>query len=132
MCFQGFHKDRYAVDVITPTSLHFTVPGSERDRQVSAYQKGHRPTCALNQLHPTFDGLVVLKILQDLCDEIGEAFVDAQRQVKASNRRLKQLARTKWSQKGTPILKLGALLRFCRTTGVLGLIGQSHSQPEGA
>ncbi|SRR6266542_1942454 len=43
VCFQGFHKNRYAVDVITPTSLRFTVPSSERDRQVSAYQKGLRP-----------------------------------------------------------------------------------------
>lgn len=47
-------------------------------------------TCALNQLHPTFDGIVVLKILQDLCDEIGEAFVSAQRQVEAADRRLKE------------------------------------------
>lgn len=47
-------------------------------------------TCALNQLHPTFDGIVVVKILQDLCDEIGEAFVSAQRQVEAADRRLKE------------------------------------------
>jgi hypothetical protein len=43
VCFQAFHKDRIAVDVITPTLLRFTTPGGERDRQVSAYQKGHRP-----------------------------------------------------------------------------------------
>jgi hypothetical protein len=43
VCFQAFHKDRIAVDVLTPTSLRFTTPGSVRDRQVSAYQKGHRP-----------------------------------------------------------------------------------------
>lgn len=43
VCFQGFHKDRYAVDVITLTTLWFSVSGSQRDRQVSAYQKGHRP-----------------------------------------------------------------------------------------
>lgn len=49
-------------------------------------------TCALNQLHPTFDGIVVVKILQGLCDEIGEAFVRAQRQVEAADRRLKKRA----------------------------------------
>jgi hypothetical protein len=43
VCFQAFHKDRIAVDVLTPTSLRFTTPGGVRDRQVSAYQKGHRP-----------------------------------------------------------------------------------------
>jgi hypothetical protein len=43
VCFQGFHKNRSAVDVLTPTLLRFTAPGGERDRQVSAYQKGLRP-----------------------------------------------------------------------------------------
>lgn len=43
VCFQAFHKDRYAIDVITPTLLRFTTPGGDRDRQVSAYQKGLRP-----------------------------------------------------------------------------------------
>jgi hypothetical protein len=43
VCFQAFHKNRYAVDVFSPTLLRFTTPGGERDRQVSAYQKGHRP-----------------------------------------------------------------------------------------
>lgn len=41
-CLQGFHKDCYAVDVINPNSLRFTVPGTRRDLQVSAYQKGFR------------------------------------------------------------------------------------------
>jgi len=43
VCFQAFHKDRIAVDVLTPALLRFTTPGTGRDRQVSAYQKGHRP-----------------------------------------------------------------------------------------
>lgn len=43
VCFQGFHKNRYAAEALTPTTLRFTVPGGERDRQVSAYQKGLRP-----------------------------------------------------------------------------------------
>lgn len=42
-CLQGFHKDCYAVDVINPSSLRFTVPGNHRDHQVSAYQKGFKP-----------------------------------------------------------------------------------------
>lgn len=43
LCFQGFHKGRYAADVLSPSLIRFSVPGSERDRQVSAYQKGLRP-----------------------------------------------------------------------------------------
>jgi hypothetical protein len=43
VCFQGFHKDRYAVDLSSPSLIRFSVPGSARDRQVSAYQKGRRP-----------------------------------------------------------------------------------------
>jgi hypothetical protein len=43
VCFQGFHKNVSAVDVLTPTLLRFTAPGGERDRQVSAYQKSLRP-----------------------------------------------------------------------------------------
>ena len=43
VCFQGFHKGRYAADVLSPTLIRFSVPGSELDRQVSAYQKGLRP-----------------------------------------------------------------------------------------
>ena len=43
VCFQGFHKDRSAVEVVSPTDLRFTTPGGERDRQVSAYQKGLLP-----------------------------------------------------------------------------------------
>lgn len=43
VCFQAFHKDRSAIEFQRPTSLRFTTPGGGRDRQVSAYQKGHRP-----------------------------------------------------------------------------------------
>lgn len=42
-CCPMYHKNRYAVEVITPTHARFTVGGSQRDRQVSAYQKGIRP-----------------------------------------------------------------------------------------
>ena len=49
-------------------------------------------TSALNQLHPTFDGIVVMKMMQDQCDAIGEALVQAQRQVEAADRRVKQSA----------------------------------------
>lgn len=43
VCFQAFHKDRIAVDILSPASLRFTTPGGARNRQVSGYQKGHRP-----------------------------------------------------------------------------------------
>lgn len=43
VCFQGFHKGRYAAAVLSPSLIRFSVPGHERDRQVSAYQKGLRP-----------------------------------------------------------------------------------------
>jgi hypothetical protein len=43
VCFQGFHNGRYAVDVRSPSLIGFSVPGTARDRQVSAYQKGLRP-----------------------------------------------------------------------------------------
>jgi hypothetical protein len=43
VCFQGFHKGRYAADVRSPSLIQFSAPGSARDRQVSAYQKGFRP-----------------------------------------------------------------------------------------
>jgi hypothetical protein len=47
-------------------------------------------TVALNQLRPTLDGMVVVKILQELCDEVAEAFVRVQRQIKAADRSLKK------------------------------------------
>jgi hypothetical protein len=43
VCFQAFHKDRYTADVLDAALIRFTAPGTERDRQVSAYQKGLRP-----------------------------------------------------------------------------------------
>ena len=43
VCFQAFHKDLVAADVMGTALVRFTVPGAERDRQISAYQKGHRP-----------------------------------------------------------------------------------------
>jgi hypothetical protein len=42
-CLPMWHKDRYAVDLISPTLARFTAPGSARHRQVSAHQKGFRP-----------------------------------------------------------------------------------------
>jgi hypothetical protein len=43
-CLPMWHKDRYAAELITPTLVRFTAPGTSRDRQVSAYQKSFRPT----------------------------------------------------------------------------------------
>jgi hypothetical protein len=42
-CLPMWHKHRYAAELISPTLVRFTVLGSSRDRQVSAYQKGLRP-----------------------------------------------------------------------------------------
>jgi hypothetical protein len=42
-CFPLWHADRYAVELLSPAVARFTMKGSERDRQVSAYQKGLRP-----------------------------------------------------------------------------------------
>lgn len=44
VCFQGFHKEHYFADLIGADRIRFSVPGTDRDRQVSAYQKGNRPT----------------------------------------------------------------------------------------
>jgi hypothetical protein len=44
VCFQGFHKEHYSAELIEADGIRFSVPGTERDRQVSAYQKGNRPT----------------------------------------------------------------------------------------
>ena len=43
VCFQSFHKNRNAADLLAPDLVRFAVPGDTRDRQVSAYQKGLRP-----------------------------------------------------------------------------------------
>ena len=43
VCFQAFHKDLVVAEAVGPELVRFTTPGAERDRQVSAYQKGHRP-----------------------------------------------------------------------------------------
>ena len=51
VCFQAFHKDLDVVEALTPELVRFTTPGAERDRQVSAYQKGHRPRGEQFALH---------------------------------------------------------------------------------
>ena len=43
VCFQAFHKDLVTAELMAPALVRFTTPGAERHRQVSAYQKGHRP-----------------------------------------------------------------------------------------
>ena len=41
--FPMWHKNRYGVELLSPSHLRFTVVGSAMDRRVSAYQKGFRP-----------------------------------------------------------------------------------------
>lgn len=43
VCFQAFHKNLVVAEVEGPALVRFKIPGAEPDRQVSAYQKGHRP-----------------------------------------------------------------------------------------
>jgi len=42
-CLPMWHRHRYAAELISPTLVRFTVPGSARDRQISAHQKSFRP-----------------------------------------------------------------------------------------
>jgi len=49
-CLPLWHKDRYAAELIAPTLVRFTAPGSTRNRQVSAYQKGLRPKAGIHKM----------------------------------------------------------------------------------
>jgi hypothetical protein len=42
-CFPLWHKNFFAGELLSPTVVRFTLPGSGRIRQVSGYQKGFRP-----------------------------------------------------------------------------------------
>jgi hypothetical protein len=42
-CLPMWHKNRNLAELVTPTLVRFTAPGTGRNRQVSAYQKGARP-----------------------------------------------------------------------------------------
>ena len=53
VCFQGFHKEHYSAELIGADRIRFSVPGTERDRQVSAYQKGNRPTAGTKTVQRT-------------------------------------------------------------------------------
>jgi len=46
-CFPMWHKDRSLGQLLSPTLVRFAVPGTARSRQVSAYQKGWRPSQGL-------------------------------------------------------------------------------------
>lgn len=43
VCFQAFHKNLKAADLLAPDLVRFTAPGGARDRQVRAYLQGRRP-----------------------------------------------------------------------------------------
>ena len=43
-CLPMWHKHRYAAESVSPALVRFTALGGDRNRQVSAYQKGFRPT----------------------------------------------------------------------------------------
>lgn len=42
-CLPMWHKDRYLAELLSPNLVRFTAPGTTRNHQVSAYQKGIRP-----------------------------------------------------------------------------------------
>jgi len=42
-CFPMWHRNRNLAELVAPTLVRFTAPGTARNRQVSAYQKGARP-----------------------------------------------------------------------------------------
>jgi hypothetical protein len=42
-CLPMWHKNRYLAELLCSSLVRFTAPGSARNRQVSAYQKGFRP-----------------------------------------------------------------------------------------
>jgi hypothetical protein len=41
--FPLWHKNKFAVELLSPMGVRFVIPGPRRNRQVSAYQKGFRP-----------------------------------------------------------------------------------------
>jgi len=41
-CFSAWHKDRMAVEILSPTRLRFSVPPSQTDRRFRAHQQGAR------------------------------------------------------------------------------------------
>jgi hypothetical protein len=53
-CFPMWHKNRYLAEVLTPSCARFIASGGSRERQVSAYQKGFRPsTGRFKSVRPT-------------------------------------------------------------------------------
>ncbi|MEK7995406.1 MAG: hypothetical protein AAB403_16520 [Planctomycetota bacterium] len=42
-CLPMWHRDRCLAELLSPALVRFTAPGTARNRQVSAYQKGFRP-----------------------------------------------------------------------------------------
>lgn len=43
ICLPMWHKNRNLAELVSPALVRFTAPGTARNRQVSAYQKGARP-----------------------------------------------------------------------------------------
>lgn len=41
-CFTLWHRNRQAVEILSPTRLRFSVPSSQMDRRIRAYQQGRR------------------------------------------------------------------------------------------
>src|SRR5688572_6056148 len=77
VCFQAFHKDRIAVDVLTPTSLRFTTAGGVRDvrsahiRKVTVRAKGN------SRCNVPLHGRRVRRFTMPLSAWFGDAFIPA-------------------------------------------------------
>jgi hypothetical protein len=60
-CFTMWHKYRYAVEILSPTRLRFSVPPSLMDRRIQAYQQG----CRVSPWPPTPDNPVEKSFVND-------------------------------------------------------------------
>jgi hypothetical protein len=74
-CFTTWHQNRRAVELLSPSTLRFSVPESQLDRRIHAYQQGRRiPAWPPTPDNPVGTSLVndadVNRLLSKLCDKV--------------------------------------------------------------
>lgn len=74
-CFITWHQNRRAVELLSPSTLRFSVPESQLDRRIQAYQQGRRiPDWPPTADNPVGKSLVndadVNRLLSKLCDKV--------------------------------------------------------------
>ena len=74
-CFTTWHQNRRAVELLSPSTLRFSVPESQLDRRIQAYQQGRRiPAWPPTPDNPVGTSLVndadVNRLLSKLCDKV--------------------------------------------------------------